>query len=244
MARPPVIPERYAQAVAWCLGKLPRWTANQAVLTLTDAQLDRLDALSNAAETARRDLAAARLASRGAALRYRTSVAAMREEASHLVAQIRVAADMSEQPALVYEAAGIAAPKPRRPRPAPGTPRAFSTDIEPATGALTIRFDCPHPRGLRGVVYRVERAVWREGDGAHEGDDSAGDFTFLTIARGRTFTDETIPAGTALVAYRVTALSATKEGAPAVHWVRLAGEGVVVASALPTRNRGQTAAAA
>lgn len=235
MPRPPTIPERYAQAIDWCKDRVLRWDAHKAALHLSDEEVAQMRAMTDAADAAKEELAQARLRYRGAALAYRTRVGSMRAYAARLVASMRVVARASDEPALVYQLAGLPSPDPRSPTAAPATPTGFSVDLIPATGALRVGFECKHPRGVRGVTYRVERFV--------STDASTGGFQFLTNAKGRAFTDDTIPAGAALVVYKVTPQTSTRDGAPAIHMVRLAGEGVVLASALPARSAGPARAA-
>lgn len=227
MPRPPTIPERYAPAVLWCKAHAPKWAANRALLTLSEAEVDQLQALTDAADQAGRELAEARLAYRSAALAYRTRVGDMRAHAGGLLSRIRAVARTSANPQTIYGAAGVGAPDTPSPRKAPATPTGFAVELT-TSGTLRIAFACKHPRGLRGVTYRVERSISTTGA-------FAGDFEFLTVAKTRAFTDTAIPAGAAAVAYKVTAQTSTRDGNPAVHLVLLASEDVVVASELPAR---------
>jgi hypothetical protein len=228
MPRPPTIPERYGQAVLWCKARAARWAANAALLTLTQAETDQMQALTAAADQAGRELVAARLAYRSAALTYRTRVGDMRAHAGGLLSRIRAAARTSAQPGAIYSAASIDPPDAPSPTRAPATPARFDVTLVAATGELRIAFTCKHPRGVRGVTYRVERLT--SASGALDGR-----FEFLTTAKTRRFADATIPQGTAVVLYKVTPQTSTKDGDPAIHMVQLASEDVVVASALPAR---------
>lgn len=231
MPRPPTIPERYAQAIDWCKEHASRWNAHKAALHLSDDEVAEMQARTDAADAAKEELAQARLRYRGAALAYRARVGSMRGYAAQLVASLRALARASDEPALVYQLAGLPSPDPRSPTAAPAAPTGFHVDLVPSTGALRVAFECKHPRGVRGVTYRVERFV-----STPTTDASTGGFQFLTNAKGRAFADDTIPAGAALVVYKVTPQTSTRDGAPAIHMVRLAGEGVVVASELPARS--------
>ena len=227
MPRPPTIPATYAKAIAWCRTRAPRWAANRALLHLSEAEVQQMQALTDAAVQSRANLERIRAEYRAAALTSRADVAAMRAHAGGLLARIRALAGTSATPAAIYSAAQVRPPEKRSPTPAPATPWRFRVTLTPATGALRLAFACNHPRGVRGVTYRVDRAVF---DGtAHT------DFAPLTIAKERAFTDTRIPTGAVVVIYRVTAQTSTRDGGVAIHMVRLSSQDVVLASPLPAR---------
>lgn len=227
MARPPTIPLPYRKAIYWCQSRAPKWLANRAVLQLTEEEAQQMQALTDAAAQSAMELLHARDRYRSAVADCRQKTSAMREHAGGLISRIRSVARTSDTPQAIYSAGGLVAPGRRSPLPAPGTPTSFRVALEAPTGRLRVRFDCQHPRGVRGVTYRIDRAVF---DGARQSD-----FAPFTIAKERAFTDTRIPTGAVVVIYRVTAQTSTKDGAVAVHMVRLAGEDVVVASPLPAR---------
>lgn len=228
MASPPTIPLPYRKAIRWCQLRAPRWLANRAVLQLTEQEAQQMQALTDAAAQSAMELLEARERYRAAVADCRAKTGAMREHAGGLISRIRAVARTSGTPQAVYNAGGLTAPDKRSPLPAPGRPTRFDVALEPATGTLRVRFECKHPRGVRGVTYRVDRAVF---DGTAQTD-----FAPLTIAKARAFIDSSIPTGAVMVVYRVTAQTSTKDGAPAVHWVRLAGEDVIIASPLPAHD--------
>lgn len=212
----PTIPERYAPAIQWCRDRLDAWSENRALLGLSEAGVDELGQNTLAAGQARQRYLDARRELRDAALVYRTEVGSMRATAAALLAAIRATAQGATDPAEIYSTASVPPPADRGPAPAPGTPRGFATALL-SGGALRVAFDCPHPRGVRGVTYRVERLLdARRNPGARP--------EFLLNAKKRTFTDATIPAGTAGVEYRVTAQTSTRDGEAAWHTVRFGQE--------------------
>ncbi|MEQ8845689.1 MAG: hypothetical protein RIB58_12625 [Phycisphaerales bacterium] len=225
MARPPTIPLPYRKAIAWCQSRAPKWLANRAILKLTEQEAQEMQALTDAAAQSAIELQRARERYRAAVADCRVKTNAMRERAGGLISRIRAVARTSGTPRAIYIAGGLAAPDKRSPLPAPGTPTSFRVALEAPTGTLRVRFECKHPRGVRGVTYRVDRAVYDGG--------AQRDFAPLTIAKERAFTDSSVPPGAVVVIYRVTAQTSTKDGPVAIHMVRLAGEDVVVASPLP-----------
>lgn len=226
MPRPPTIPEQAGKAIAWCKAKATRWSEHKAILQLTDEEVQKLADLTDEAEQARRELRQARDRYRSAAATSRVRTAAMRAHAGGLLARIRAVARTSQNPRAVYSAAHVLEPDKRSPTPAPGRATRFDVRLVGQSGTLRIDFECPHPRGVRGVTYRVDRLLWSHG--------ASTDFEFFTTCRKRSFTDASVPPGTVIVVYKVTAQTSTKDGPVAIHMVRLAGEEVVVASSLPT----------
>lgn len=218
----PTIPERYAPAIEWCALRLPRWRSAAGLLDLTEPMLDDLEARTQAAQAAREQYVQDRLRLRNSAAEYRRSVRSMRTTAAALLARIRGVAAASEQPALVYAAASVPPPSKRGPTPAPGAPFRFTIRLYESTGALRVAFECKHPKGVRGVTYRVERVV-----------DFGAPPEFLMIAKTRAFTDTTIPPGTQVVVYRVTPQTSTRDGRAGVHMVQFGRDPIVAASPLP-----------
>ncbi|MEQ9096821.1 MAG: hypothetical protein RIE32_11220 [Phycisphaerales bacterium] len=235
MPRPPTIPEQAGKAIAWCQAMATRWSEHKAILRLTDEEVQELAALAETAAQARRELQQARNQYRAAAGMSRVATAAMRAHAGGLLARIRAVARTSASPQTIYSAARVPAPDTRSPLPAPGRAERFDVQLVGPTGTLKIDFACKHPRGVRGVTYRVDRSLW-SGQSSGRGTP----FEFFTTARKRSFTDASIPPGTVVVIYKVTAQTSTKDGPVAIHMVRLAGEDVVLASALPAQ-RGRAA---
>ncbi len=225
MARPPTIPLPYQKAILWCQSRAPKWLANRATLQITEQEAQQMQALTDAAAQSAMELRRARERYRSAAAECRVHTAAMREHAGGLISRFRAVARTSATPQAIYAAAGLCAPDKRSPTPAPRSPSRFDVTLL-STGALRIAFDCKHPRGVRGVTYRVERLV--SATGALDGG-----FQFLTTAKTRSFTDDAIPPGTAVAIYKVTPQTSTRDGREAIHMVLLASHDLLVASALP-----------
>lgn len=207
----PTIPDRFAPAIRWCGQRLDQWQENRALLGLTQAGVDELDQQTQSARDARARFLKAQRELRDAALVYRTEVGTMRATAAALLATIRATAKRSDEPGAVYSAASVPPPAGRGPSPTPGTPGRFTTRLL-FGGSLRVEFECPHPAGVRGVTYRVERLVLN-------GTAPGGRPEFLLNAKKRGFTDDTIPPGTARVEYRVTAQTSTRDGDMAGHTV-------------------------
>ena len=83
----------------------------------------------------------------------------------------------SAKPITVYNAAQIAPPSPRGPSVPPNTPTDLRVELDPVTGALTLKWKASQPRGVNGVVYNIRRRVGEGGgggDGVGAGDSREG----------------------------------------------------------------------
>jgi len=207
MPTTPTIPDRFAPAIQWCSQRIDKWQENRALLGLAEAAVDELDTQTQAARDARANYLRAKRELRDASLIYRTRVGTMRATAAALLATIRATAKRSDTPATIYSTASVPPPAGRGPSPKPGTPERFRVDLL-GDGSLNVSFDCPHPPGVRGVTYRVERML-----------DMTGQWQFIQTAKGRSFIDDSIPAGARSVLYQVTAQTSTRDGEAAGHLV-------------------------
>ncbi len=217
------IPNTNEAALTWCEEHATLWTADPTSVGLDATEVANLTALVGQAQDRKADFVAARTAWLGASEAYSSGIDAMHGTASVLVAKIRAFARGSSEPALVYQAAGIPAPADRQPRPAPGTPTSFKVELL-QDGDITLSFKCPNPPRTGETIYRVERRV---------GAGQSEPFTFVVNAKERSFTDSTIPEGAGLVTYRITAETATKNGAPALFAVRFGGNNSAAIVAAP-----------
>lgn len=202
------IPQSNDQAVTWVIDHVALWTTNPESIGLDSAAVTELAGLAQTAQQRQQARNNARDAARGATGAFNSQAKAMRDFAAQQVRRVRTFAQGSEEPALIYQAAGIPAPADPSPAPAPGTPEAFRVRLL-QTGAIEVTFECPNPPRVAAVLYRVERRLGTQGV-----------FQFLKNAMERRFTDDTIPLGTAQVAYRVTAQTATREGDPGQYAVQ------------------------
>ncbi|MCC6320827.1 MAG: hypothetical protein IT438_05245 [Phycisphaerales bacterium] len=75
-------------------------------------------------------------------------------------------------------------------------------------GSLELKWKCGNPSGTVGTIYQVK---WRIGGATGGG----GAFTFVGATGVRSFTDDTLPAGSTPVTYEVAAVRSTTRGNPA-----------------------------
>jgi hypothetical protein len=74
------------------------------------------------------------------------------------------------------------------------------------TGALELKWKCNNPSGTQGTIYEVKRQI---------GGVGSGGFVFVGASGVRSFTDDTLPSGSAPVTYQITAVRSTARGKPA-----------------------------
>ena len=225
------IPQSNDDALTWVIDHVAQWTTNPESIGLDAASVTELAGLAQTAQQRQQTRNNARDASRGATGAFNSQAKTMRDFAAQQVRRIRTFAQGSEEPATIYQTAGIPAPADPSPAPAPGTPEGFGVSLL-QNGAIEITFDCPNPARVSAVLYRVERRLGTQAP-----------FQFLKNAMERRFIDDTIPLGTAQVAYRVTAQSATREGNPGQYAVQFGASNQVSGqqmSAEPTGPDGTT----
>lgn len=204
------IPRTNDAALDWCDEHATLWSADPAAVGLDATEVANMAALVQQAQDRKAAFDVARTAWLGASEAYSSGIESMLDDASVLLAKVRAFARGSAEPATVYQAAGIPAPADRSPRPAPGTPTDFKVELL-QDGAITLSFKCPNPPRTGSTIYRVERRL-ESGQGEP--------FVFVVNAKERSFTDSGIPEGTGVATYRITAETATKNGAPALFAVR------------------------
>lgn len=206
------VPQKGSDAIPWVKAHVTPWTTNAEQLKLDPTVIAALNTQADLAETRRVAMNAAWSAWRGAVASYNQAVKDLRGQAGGQVSIIRSTARTSADPTNIYTLAAIPAPADRAPAPAPGVATDFKTSLLQG-GSITLTFKCPSPPRTGPVTYRVERRVVAAGGGQ-------APFTFYKNAKERTFTDDSIPLGTAQVDYRITAQTSTNDGDPAIFGVQ------------------------
>ncbi|MFI4916818.1 MAG: hypothetical protein ACIAS6_09980 [Phycisphaerales bacterium JB060] len=202
------LPERLSRVIWWVKVRLPVWEADPAFIGLDEATVAELAALAEQAAQARIAYTQAKAAARGAGGVYRERARLLRKRTSVAIDRVRGHAAGQADPTGVLVAARLRKRSRPSPTPAPGTPGALATELL-QNGWLKCKFPCKNHRSLRGVTYLIERRL-----------GPTGAYEFLTLARGRAFTDKTIPRGTDEATYRITSQTSTKAGKPANFTVR------------------------
>ena len=201
MAR--VVPQKKQEKVQWYQSHVGVWSDNAAALGLLPADTTALGDLTAAAQAALDDQQAKTQAARAATLVYHAAVAAMADKGADLIQFIKAKAAGSADPAAIYALAQIPAPASPSPLAAPGTPFDLKVELNP-DGSLNLSWKCLNPEGSTGTLYEVRRKALNGSSG----------FAHIGASGTRSFTDDTVAAGTPAVVYEITAVRSTKRGTP------------------------------
>jgi hypothetical protein len=96
-------------------------------------------------------------------------------------------------------------PQPAIPTPVgdPGEPTDFTVKLT-ATGALDLKWKCENPEGAQGTIYQIYRKT------------GSGEFVYVGGSGDKSFLDDTLPAGSTNVQYKMQAVRSTAVGPWAV----------------------------
>jgi hypothetical protein len=204
-----------ADVIPWCQRHVKAWEVDPENIGLDEQTVAALDALTDEALEARRAYQRLQLAADAALARSNHLTGTLRRKASNAVRRVYAFAAAEPNPSKVLVDARLPKRRDASPLPAPGVPFGFEHDLLD-DGSLVVSFQCDNRaeggRRLRGVTYVVERR-----------DGPTGPFVYVETALERRFHDETIPLGTTMVTYRVTAQTSTRRGHPALKVVNFGG---------------------
>lgn len=167
--------------------RLPTWAANAEAIGLTAAQVASLQTLLVEAGNARSAVLATRQLAKNQTALQNAAMENMVDLGTAFIATIKAFAELSENPASVYELAGLTPPEPR---PSPLPPPVPASDLKTQllnSGAVRVSW-----KGTvaHGTFYDVYRQL--------EGETG---FTLVGSSAARRFDDETVPAGTTRALY-------------------------------------------
>jgi len=175
----------------------PTWQSNASAIGSSSAEITALEAKTSAARAAliaqkeAHDLAQTKTAA------LRDAVDAMMEAGSKVIKKIRSKA--ADDGNVIYQLANI---------PAPGTPSPvgeltkagqFKVELD-ETGAIKLSWKCAQPRSASAVTYQIWRQI-----------GTSGPWHSLGGTGAKYFVDETIPAGSAQVIYKIQATRSTSK---------------------------------
>jgi len=194
----PIVPEKRDAKVAFYNSKTTVWSANAVAIGTTTTAVTDLTTKVTAATTKLAAALAAKEAAKNATADADLAVRDMAVAGAAIIQSIKAKAAISGPS--IYILAEIPAPATPTPVPPPGTPVDFKAALNP-DGSLKLSWKCPNPPGAPGTIYQVERRI-----------GVSGTFSALTSVGTRSLTDPTIPAGTSVVTYRITAVRSTAAG--------------------------------
>lgn len=198
------------------------WAANAAAIGLTPAAVTALGTLTTQARAAFNAAEAARQAAKAATQNFYDKVRAMHNgpgAGSDMIQTLRTWAESKNDPN-VYTLAQIPPPATPGVTPPPGTPFEFTVGLL-QNGALELKWKCNNPSGTQGTIYEVKRRT-----------GGSGAFNYIGSSGVKSFTDDTVVAGSPSVTYQITAVRSTQRGNPAQFTVNfgIGGPGLTIAS--------------
>ena len=215
------VPTKVQDLLNLCGTLGPVWSAAPASLGITPLQASGfVDATAQAVEAVA-EQAAAKKAAESATSTARSKVSDLRSNIASVIRSIDTFALASSDPAAVWAAAQIPAPQPRTPSEPPGQAFQVTATLDDE-GNITLKWKCQNPPG-GNVVYSVTR---RQG--------TSGAFVQVGISGKRSFTDQTIPAGSPVVQYVIRGYRGQTVGpASAIFTLQFGqgGGGLVITSA-------------
>jgi hypothetical protein len=192
----------------WLEQRQTPWRAGAAI-GLSAAELTAFTNTTAAAQAAWSQWQLARQAAIDASDAWKNSKKAARTAASAGVKSIRNYASQQPDPQKVYGPAMVPAPKSPNFGVPPGQPGSPRIELDAATGALDIRFECNNPPGLSGTVYLVSRrSVSTTG--------TFGPWMQVAVSSTKRFIDSSLPAGTPAVQYQIVAQRGSIAGTPSL----------------------------
>jgi hypothetical protein len=124
-----------------------------------------------------------------------------RRLAGDLIAVIKGFAANQPKPNEIYILADLPVPSTPAPLPPPGRPFEMSVGINPASGAIQLKWKVVNPAGSSGTTYIVRRRV-----------GATGEFAFVGVTGTKEFIDTTFNAGPDSVQYTVQGQRSTTAG--------------------------------
>jgi hypothetical protein len=193
------VPQYPKLRMEWYETHVEQFAANAVAIGTTTTATTDLTTKTTAARDKYNAKLAAENAAKVATSEWHSAIVAMATAGSAIIDQIRAKAKTVGGNS-IYELAGIPAPATGTPKPPPGQPTDLKVALD-ATGALNLSWKCANPPGASGTTYNVFRRI-----------GAVGEFSYLGGSGVREITDESVPAGSALVMYKIQAVRSTSVG--------------------------------
>jgi hypothetical protein len=200
----PIVPSKDQDLVNFMNSRAPLWTTNKALIGLSTAQAAAFTAEAKNVNDAWDALTEAKLALRKAYDAWKDAKHDGRALALTDVTVIKAFAAQSSNPADVYTAANIPAPKTPAFNNPPGAVTTVKANLNTVNGTLKLTWKCDNPGTTNGTVYTIERRV-----------GTTGAWTPLGLSSVKNFVDLTLPAAAGgVVQYNITATRSGLVGTP------------------------------
>ncbi len=201
-----VLPNSTIRMIEWFEQRIPVWTANPSAIGLTLPQVTQLMTRTAAARTAYQNAQAARNESKSKTVLLTDAAGSLRNYGADLIKTIKAYAETTNDPT-VYAEADVPPPAAPSPLGPPGTPTDIVTTIN-NRGFVEIRWKADNAANSTGAYFKIERRL-----------DGEQAFRLLGTTGLKTFTDESIPAGTLQATYIITPLRGDAAGEPSEQFV-------------------------
>jgi hypothetical protein len=187
-----IVPRQLQDFLDWADLHAQTWAANAAQIGITSQKAAAYTEAAQAARERYNQQLAARQALENATELQQDAVRDARRASADLIRDIRAFAEDQPKPTEIYVLADLPAPSQPGTLPPPGRPNSASVGIEPASGAITLKWKVSNPQGASGTTYVVKRRV-----------GGSGEFAFIGISGIKQFTDTTFIAGPDSVQYTI-----------------------------------------
>jgi hypothetical protein len=186
-------PDTRLQKLQYFEDHISPWNTNAVAIGTTTATVATLNTKAQAARTAYNAQQTARQAAEAATENFRVAIEAMNAVGQGILKQIDTMAQTTGNQG-VYALAQVAPRATPTSRGAPGKPFDFTVEIG-SLGELILKWK--NSNGT-GAVYTVYRRL-----------GATGEFELLGGIGAKSYTDATVPAGTAVVTYQIQAVRST-----------------------------------
>jgi len=208
-----IIPNKVQEQLAFFNMHAPLWVANATSIGLTTGQATIFASKAADAQASWEAQQSQISKARSATIEAQAMIGDARATCAALIAIIKGFAENSANPATVYSMAEIPAPAAPSPVGPPGTPYEPRVELL-QTGAIVISWKCTNPSNGGGTIYEVTRRL-----------GGSGPYTMIGGTGVRSFTDDSIPAGSGSVYYQVTGVRSTQRGNTATFTVQFGVDG-------------------
>jgi hypothetical protein len=193
------VPKKNPEKIAWYQTREEDWTTHAVEIGISTTEMTTMSGLISDAADALAAQLAAKAAQKNATVALNEASQKMGDFGADLLKKIRAKAGQVGGDS-VYILASVPPPATPGPIGPLGKPSDFNVALT-EEGYLDTSWKNTNPAGASGAVYQI----WRR-------TTPTGDFEYLGGVGGKKFTDQTIPAGSSQVTYKIQAVRSTSIG--------------------------------
>jgi hypothetical protein len=218
-----VVPNTRLEKVQFYENHIAPFVTNAVAIGISSAEATDLQSKTELARTAYNEHQAAQQSAKVATENFYNAVITMNTAGSALIKKIRAKAEQTGNPN-VYTLSEIPAPPTPTPVGPLGQPTNFTVELDNTSGALLLKWKCSNPRGATGTLYQVYRSI-----------DGGATFAPLAGVGDKKITDDTVPAGSEQVQYKIQATRSTSVGPWALCVVNIGSGSASVTQGTPAK---------